>query len=274
MRRTRFLPTVVVAAVASLGLCASAHADLINYWKFDEAAGATAAIDSGTSSNLLNLDLQGNAAFVHDTARGGQVLELDGDGDYASNTGEPFTTDIAHTVGVWVNHFDETDLTQRWLSWGAKSGGRYFLGPNADGSLSGHIHAGAATWSAFYTQGAAKPAANTWQYWAFVREGTDARLYVDGEHVQTLTVSNVGGSINSAGELRVGQAFADYGQYLNGRMDDLAIWNEALTPEQIISAMNYGAANYMIPEPSSAVLLSFAVMAMLLGLGSRRRVIG
>ena len=266
MTKPSSLITVVSLGIAGLALCGQAHADLINHWQFDEAAGTTVAADSAGS---LNLALQGNADFVYDATRGGQVLSLDGADDYASNAVEPFTSDITHTLAVWVKHSDAGKLTQKWVSWGTASG-RYFFGPRSNGD--GWIFAGIGNQILVFNEAGAIPSQDVWQYWTLVRDGSNATLYRDGLFVQTLSAANTV-AMSTDGEFRVGCQY-NTAEFLHGYIDDLAIWSEALTQEQIISAMNYGAANYMIPEPSSAVLLSFAVMAMLLGLGSRRRVIG
>ena len=262
MTRTPSLLTVVVMGIAGLVLCAQAHADLINHWQFHEAAGAPTAADSAGS---LDLTLRGDAQFVYDAARGGQVLSLDGDGDYASNAGEPFTSDITHTLGVWVKHSDAGKLQQKWVSWGGASG-RYFLGPRSSGS--GWTFGGIGNQNLEFNAFGAIPSQNVWQYWTLVRDGSNATLYRDGVFVQTLSVANTV-AMSTAGEFRVGCQY-NTAEFLHGFVDDLAIWNEALTQEQISNAMNYGAANYMIPEPSSAAMLLALVLGACVTLRPRR----
>lgn len=229
---------IAAAGFVWLSLPGPARADLVNHWKFDETAGTTAADSEGG----LPLTLQDNAQFVADPKRG-QVLDLDGSGDFASNAGEPFTADVTHTVGMWVNHDDPGNLSQRWMSWGA-SGARYFIGPYSGSvvPVNGNVWWGVGNQNAKYTAAGAHPQQNTWEYWTLVREGTDARLYRDGQHVETLNVAS-GGAISSAGELRLGAQYLG-GEYLDGQMDDVAVWNEALTPQQINNAKTFGAANY------------------------------
>ena len=222
----------------------SVEAGLTNYWSFDEASDASVAADSvGT----LDATLAPSAAFVLDAARGGPVLDLDAArSEYASNPGEPFTSDTNHTVAAWVRHDDSGELHQRWISWGL-SGGRYFLGPYNSGRVSAGI--GASTTFAF-TDADATPVEGAWQHWAFVREGTSSRLYLNGNLVQTLT-SSASGSINTSGQLAIGRQY-NAGEYLNGRIDDLAIWDEPLDATQIQNVMNYGAEYYLAPPVQAA----------------------
>ena len=79
-----------------------------------------------------------------------------------------------------------------------------------------------------------------------------------------------GGSIDTTGELRIGRQFATTHVTFTGQMDDMAIWNEPLTKQQINNAMNLGAENYQVPEPSSIVLLLLATLGGLAVLRTRR----
>lgn len=250
MMKNAFL--LIGIGVAWLGLCRQTHAELINHWKFDETSGATASDSAGS----LNLALQGDSHFAADATRG-QVLALDGASDYASNTGEPFTSDGTFTVGLWVNHSDTGNLTQKWMSWGI-AGARFFLGPWS-GNSNGCVFGGFGSVNASFNASGAKPLAGDWQYWTLVGDGDRAVLYRDGELLQILTIAT-SGSISSSGEFRIGRQYGSNEEYLNGLLDDVAIWNEALTPHQIKTAMTLGAENYMVPEPSSAALLLTAVL--------------
>jgi hypothetical protein len=249
MKSNLFFLIAVGVGIVWLGVGADLYAGLTNHWKLDETSGAAAAADS---EGGLHATLQGNAGFVLDAERGGPVLALDGSGDYANNSGEPFTSDGNHTVAVWVNHFDSGTLQQRWISWGAV-GGRYFLGPYNSGKVSAGI--GSSTTFAF-TNADAKPVEDTWQHWAFVREGTSSRLYLNGNLVQPLTGSATG-AISTSGQLAIGRQY-NAAEYLHGLLDDLAIWNEPLTPTQIQNAMDYGAENYLSPPPEPAPALQLA----------------
>jgi len=266
---TKILSLLTAAGVglAWLGLCGQAHSALINHWKFDEAGGATTAADSAGG---LDLALQGDAQFVSDATRGGQVLELNtSKNDYASTTsGVPFASDTTHTVGVWVNYASSGQRYQGLMSWGA-SGARYFFGTGG-GYNAGRMWTGIGSNTISFTESDANPLQNTWQYWTVVRDGTAASLYLDGELVQTVTGAS-GGSINTSEELRIGRYYGDFPETSGGKlMDDLAIWDEALEGWQIKSARSLGAENFnIVPEPSSAAFFT-AVLGLLAVLRLRR----
>ena len=218
--------------------------NLIHHWKLDETTGKAIAEDV---IGGLNAVLKGNAVFTNDATRG-QVMELDGDGDYAANSGEPFTSDTTHTLGLWIKYISNpvTD-NNRWISWGT-GGARYFIGP-----WGGKVTAGIGSANLTYTDTASLLVTDTWQYWTFVREGTSARLYLNGELVQDLTVG-VSGAIATGGELRIGYQYTS-DEYVDGRMSDVAIWNVALTEKQIKYAMLRGAENYDYEPPLGTLIL-------------------
>ena len=226
------------------------NADLINHWKFDEANGVTVAADS---AGTLPVTLHGNTTFVTDATRG-QVLDLAGTADdYATNSGEPFTTMINHTVGVWVNHHDSGSFSGIWLAWGVSPPtSRYFLGPHSINNGKVIFGSGEDSYKVFSSSSAA-PVSNTWQHWALVRDGIQARLYLNGVLIETITKEDET-SINLGGGLQIGRSY-DETANLDGRMDDLAIWQGGLTEEQIQNVIEYGAKYYLGPPAGTLIMV-------------------
>jgi hypothetical protein len=221
-------------ALSMLGMNNNAQAALKHHWKLNESSGTTA----NDSIGVLDATLYGDAQFVSDATRG-QVLELDGDGDYVRHWKVAFTNDIDHTVALWVKHSEVGDQTQLWISWGG-SAGSYFIG-SASGTGKVQFRIGSSG-NQYFTADSSAPLADTWQHWAFVREGTATRLYLNGNLIQTMTVAN-GGVISDAAGVSLGR-YLSGGSYVNGRMSDVAIWDEPLEPWQIRNAMESGAADY------------------------------
>ncbi len=248
MNRAKLVLASVAFVVLVVGSARFAPAGLINYWKLDDASGATAAVDSAGG---LDATLHGDAGFVQDVYRG-QVLNLDGSGDYASNSGQPFTAKTTHTVALWAKH--DTLGGQRYISWGP----RYFLGVYPEGYTQGD---GCMSFAAgggdkvFFTDayyGGSNPTVDTsWHHWAAVFDSTAnlATLYRDGEFFQQKSLN--GGTTQTTAGLALGRQF-NGGEYLDGRMDDLAIWNESLDATQIYNAMKFGA-EYYNQAPSTEV---------------------
>ena len=76
---------------------------------------------------------------------------------------------------------------------------------------------------------------NTWSHLAATYDGATLRLYVNGTQVASTAV--LGAIETSTGALTIG-GDSLYGQYFAGRIDEVRIYNTALTPPQIQTDMN------------------------------------
>ena len=77
--------------------------------------------------------------------------------------------------------------------------------------------------------------ANTWTHLAATYDGTTIRLYVNG--VQKATAASASTLLASAGPLRLG-GNSIWGEYFAGKLDDVRIYDKALTAAQIQADMN------------------------------------
>jgi hypothetical protein len=77
--------------------------------------------------------------------------------------------------------------------------------------------------------------ANTWAHLAATYDGSMQRLYVDG--VQVASRTQTGAITTSTGSLRIG-GNAVWGEYFQGRIDEVRIYNRALSQTEIQSDMN------------------------------------
>jgi hypothetical protein len=83
--------------------------------------------------------------------------------------------------------------------------------------------------------GVAQLPTNTWTHLAATYDGTAQRLYVNG--VQVSTRAQTGQVSTSTSPLRLG-GNASYGEYFQGRIDEVRLYNRALTAAQIQADMN------------------------------------
>ncbi len=83
--------------------------------------------------------------------------------------------------------------------------------------------------------GTAQLALNTWTHLATTYDGTTLRLFVNGVQVGTRAVS--GAMLTSTGALRIG-GNSIWGEYFQGRLDDIRIYNRALSAAEIQADMN------------------------------------
>ena len=78
-----------------------------------------------------------------------------------------------------------------------------------------------------------------WYHIACSYDGQTAKIYLDGRLISSTSVA---ATINysSVGALGI-KAFPDGSSNMNGKMDDVRIYNYALTADQIKAAMNQGS---------------------------------
>jgi hypothetical protein len=83
--------------------------------------------------------------------------------------------------------------------------------------------------------GTAQVAANTWTHLATTYDGAQLRLYVNG--VQAGSAAASGNIVVSSGALRIG-GNAIWGEYFSGRIDEVRVYNRALSASELQLDMN------------------------------------
>ena len=78
-------------------------------------------------------------------------------------------------------------------------------------------------------------AVNVWTHVAGTYDGTTVRLFING--VQTASVAVSGPIATSTGPLRIG-GNSIWGEFFQGRLDEIRIYNRALSQAEIQTDMN------------------------------------
>lgn len=92
-----------------------------------------------------------------------------------------------------------------------------------------------------------------WQNWTFVKSGIGKTAYLNGVQFGNARIG--GDSVAGILNFYIGAAWT--GGY-DGQIDDVGIWNEALTTDQIASVMANG-----VPEPATMMLLGLGALSLL-----------
>ncbi len=174
----------------------------------------------------------------------GNGMKFDGSTDYYT-VPDNSSIDLngSLTIEAWINPCDTIGhkmiLTKLWCNGGQFSyyfsfnNGQLTWAYNANGSCGGP-----ATNS--YRSNAPIVKNNSWQHVAVVHTPTSVTLYHNGIQIAGSLVSGIytGLLANSNQPLRVGtyrSLGGSYGFFFNGRMDEIRLWNTALTSSQISS---------------------------------------
>ena len=224
---------------------------LISYWSFDEELADEAENFDSSSGEVLD-DLTpgaGTAAFVPGVV--GNALSIGSGAGDVIWLQAPDSVDVdlgpIYSIEAWIF---PTELSTDWqrlvLRWGGTFSYHLAIRNN-----SGFVNAV----SLFHGQeDGGQPNANggtvilrTWQHVAGVADGEFLRVYLDGVEVDAVPYD--GTMAQTGGEFGEGFGIADNfngGSTIsyNGLLDEVAIWNVALTPEEIRSHADAGPSGY------------------------------
>ena len=247
---------IAAAAVAALAFAPTsgpATAGLVAAFAFDEGSGTTVADQSGNGNN----GTLANTTWAA-TGKYGKALSFNGT---SSRVTVPNSASLQLTTGMtleaWVN---PTTVTNAWRDIIEKGNDNYYLMGTTDHSIrpGGGGIVGGSYGEAF---GTAALAVNTWTHLAFTYDGSNLRLYVNGALVATQ--AKTGAITSSTSALTIGSD-PFYGQYFSGMIDDLRIYNIALTQTQIQADMTTPVgppAPDTIPPSAPGMLTATAVSA-------------
>ncbi len=214
--------------------------------------------DGNTSDSSGNANhpivTSGTPTFV--TGKYGSAMDLDGTSQYEMLPANMLASVTNFTIACWVN-WDGGNAWQRILDFGNDTTQYMFLTPS---SGSGTLRFAVTT-----NGGGAEQILETaplpvgqWQHIAVTRNGNTAKLYTNGVLSVSGTLTIAPASFNPALNY-LGESQFESDPLFNGRLDDLFIYNYALSGTEITRL----AAN-LPPPPVAPTLLSVAFTGNLL----------
>jgi len=217
---------------------------LVGWWRLDESAGIVAADASGNVHHGL---LYGPPSWLPGGGRLGGALRFGGTADHVQMfdfRGIPWIQ--SRTVGAWIR--TDADKTADIVGWGAAGVGeswRLFV-DGATGAFGVSVTGGQVIGRTDVTDG-------RWHHVAVAvgmdddPDIADARLYVDGR--PEAPGSLVPGRFDTvlADPLRIGVFNTASTRYFAGDIDDVALFDVALTDEQMTRLCSFGPASFDAP---------------------------
>ncbi|MBN2133856.1 MAG: LamG domain-containing protein [Sedimentisphaerales bacterium] len=232
-----------IVLVSAVGL---ARADLVAHWRLDETSGNVAVDDSGNGNDGT---LRGDPQWV--AGRIGGALEFDGTGDYV-DCGNDAIFDITEeiTLAVWVNANDM--LNGEHNHWLGKGDNTYAIKHQSGNNIEFFIYDG--DWHSINYTTDIGSLNGEWHHMAGTFDGTEMKLYIDGEEADTLAFS---GSIGTATHnVTMGENSQATGRFFDGMLDDARIYDEALSAEEIAGVMMAEPVPYALgPNPTDGSVL-------------------
>lgn len=237
MKFTNVFLSVVLALHLFSGV--SARADLVVHLGLDEGVGTTIN-NAGATGDLNDGTLGANNAFV--AGKIGSGLSFDGSGasDVAAGV-TPLIGGAERTVSVWFKSTGGAGIDSL-LTFGPNLTGTKF-DFDIDNANGGHLELGVGDGRTNFT-GLPSLTDDTWRLATVIVPDTadatlqDVAFYVDGQFVTDGTAQDNTREVvtGAGGGLFLGRGANGGGfQPLLGSLDDVAIWDEALTPDEITS---------------------------------------
>ena len=135
------------------------------------------------------------------------------------------------TISAWVK-FNAVDANQCFVAKRSGAGGLYF-----------QIKLKSTGYLEFYNGGtivgdSRSISADTWYHVCVVDDSSNTLIYLNGS---SATTSNSGtGDQTSEAPLSIGRLNSTYGQYMDGFIDEVAIWTSALSSTNVATVYNSG----------------------------------
>jgi hypothetical protein len=212
---------------------------LVGYWSFDgkDMSGNIAYDRSGQNNNgtLTN-------GPVRTEGKLGQALNFDGVNDYAAT---PVTTNFGSsiiTVSFWLNfdHFsnlDDVTILELSDDFNSFDNAFAFLPNDVDGSFHVGIQSSAGV-NKYREESFTRPSAGSFHHYAAILDNStntgDVTVYVDGVLQNTIITQNTKDSSgNFATDLLYFMSRAGTSAFGKGVMDDIRVYNRALSADEI-----------------------------------------
>jgi hypothetical protein len=218
-------------------LIAKADPNLVGWWKLDDE-------NSGTAVDYSGWDIYGQLLGEPTWVEGcyGDALQLDGDNDYV-DFGNPqgWASGASPRSMCGWGKTDTVAVGWRWIAaYGSEGTGlAMFIGMNGTDLYGGGYG------DDVFKAGFWEP--DVWHHICLTYDGATARLYADG-----VEVASAPKSWNLAlGRAHIGRQVNSYVEFWDGTVDDVRVYNKALTPEEVRQAMRGDPLLAWNPQPKA-----------------------
>jgi hypothetical protein len=217
---------------------------LIGWWKFDDGSGTTAVDSSGSGYNAT---LNGTSP-TWATGQIGEAVSLNGTDNYVDAGNDVNINSNQMTISAWVKT--------------ANSNQNAYIGNMRFNGISGYVldatagvfYWGNGTSQQSWSPSGVSPPDNKWTLITVVMDGNRLYYYKNGALAATTTESISGNVGAGAYTLKMGRDAGIANYFYNGSMDDVRIYNQALSASQIAQyfTSNYTPSTYYVSANSGS----------------------
>ena len=225
-------------------------------WKFDEGTGDIAYDSSGSNNGII----RGGASWTDGISN--SALSFNGKNNYVESENSILLGDQPFTYEAWiktsVSEGTIIDIENQGIGIGDNKGAAFSVYgdeiPGYEGRLYLRIADDAHT---YRIVGTTVVTDGKWHHVVGMRSssGNDLKLYVDAKEEAYTDITNVGdvgdvGDISSTDHLCVGaHKCGKGGGFFNGAIDEVRVWNKALSEEEIEACYKECAHENQLPNP-------------------------
>jgi hypothetical protein len=188
---------------------------------------------NGTSSNMTTANLV-TSDLIRSIPYSSYSMVFDGTADYIDCGSDSSLSPSSFTFSVW----SKSDLSSgAWVS-------KYASENYGFGISGGNIYLNIKTsagWGGLSVTASSYLTADKWHNIVGTYNGTDLKIYVDGNLASTL--AKAGPITYSSRNTRIGNLEGTSALDFNGSLSNVAIWNSELTQDQILTIYNGGVPN-------------------------------
>lgn len=207
----------------------------VGYWRLGEGRGAAAADGAGGNAGRVagGVTLGVPGAVEGDPNTAMQFNGTDGYVEAADNADLDPTGDLS--LEVWAKPAALDSATHAIVHKGdgpSSESWQYRLTVHSTNQWRGCLYTGAGENSDICLVAPTPPSTDAWTYLVLTRSGSTVTLYVNGIGVATTTTiaTNL---TTTTGSLAIGRMSGTAMQYFNGGIDEVAVYNKALTAAQV-----------------------------------------
>jgi Domain of unknown function (DUF1929)/Concanavalin A-like lectin/glucanases superfamily/Bacterial Ig-like domain (group 2)/Chitobiase/beta-hexosaminidase C-terminal domain/PKD domain len=232
-----------ISGSTTLTISSSSSSGLVGWWKFDEGNGTTAADSSG---NALTMNLVNGVSWV--AGKIGDAISANGTNQYGTVPAVNLSGTSTVTVAFWANRTYSTTTESVMLESttnynNSNTGFGFFPDDTGCKGIAAAVHGNAGYSVNCYTP----PTSGVWHHLAIIFDKTQAgsnqtALYIDGVLQTPASNPNTAQNTNSFGNNPIYLFSRAGSQFFNaGQVDDLRIYNQALSAAQIQQLFQAGS---------------------------------
>ena len=210
----------------------------IGWWKFDKGEGLTAYDSSGLSNTgtLTNMDNSDwvtgkiNTALTFDGNNDDVIINYNSNLDFGGDPAKPFT------FSAWVNPNTLSGDTRSIINY---SHSIYFEWSSANSKWMIGTYDG--TWTSRAYSNNSDTSTGNWKHIVAVNDSSYLKLYIDGVSQEPVST---GSAANNQNDPNIGSQLSGGYRKFSGLIDDVRIYNYALTSTQVKTLYNNGAVSF------------------------------